>query len=290
VVVPAPSGHFDALATRSDAIRPIYHPRFVQASGTGLFPGDLVIGVAIGDAARAYPVAYLTEREMVDDRIGHTPFVVTWCPVCYSAVVFDRRIGRRTYLFGNNSRLYMRNLTMWDHQTGTIWSQLDGRGILGRLKGTRLRMMPDTVETWRSWRSSHPDTKVLQVPSGFHTVITNSNFVIGVSLGKEAAAFRYPFVKEQGIVDATIGNHPIAVFAAPGQVIRVFSRVVGSRIVDLSLRHGLLLDRLTGTSWQPASGLGHSGPLAPQALNPVPFATAFDWAWETFYPRTQIVG
>src|SRR5712692_4341277 len=120
VVVPAPSGHFHALATRSDAIRPIYHPRFVQASGTGLFPGDLVIGVAIGDAARAYPVAYLTEREMVDDRIGHTPFVVTWCPVCYSAVVFDRRIGRRTYVFGNNSRLYMRNLTMWDHQTGSI--------------------------------------------------------------------------------------------------------------------------------------------------------------------------
>ncbi len=61
-----------------DAILPVYRPRFVPAARAGLRPDELVIGVEIAGEARAYPVGYLNFREMVNDRIGPVPFLVTW--------------------------------------------------------------------------------------------------------------------------------------------------------------------------------------------------------------------
>ncbi len=70
-------GDFRQLLDR-DAIRPIYAPNFVPGDRAGLAPGELVIGVEIDGVARAYPVGVLNFREMVDDRIGPVPFLVTW--------------------------------------------------------------------------------------------------------------------------------------------------------------------------------------------------------------------
>ena len=68
---------FDQLLGR-DAIRPVYDPTFVSAEEAGLRPDELVMGVEIRGEARAYPVGYLNFREMVNDRIGPVPFLVTW--------------------------------------------------------------------------------------------------------------------------------------------------------------------------------------------------------------------
>jgi hypothetical protein len=61
-----------------DAIRPVYTPRFQSAASAPLRPDELVIGVEIHGKARAYPVEALNLHEMVDDRIGPVPFLVTW--------------------------------------------------------------------------------------------------------------------------------------------------------------------------------------------------------------------
>jgi hypothetical protein len=61
-----------------DAIAPVYEPEFVPAAEARLSPEELVIGVEIAGRARAYPVGFLNWREMVNDRIGPIPFLVTW--------------------------------------------------------------------------------------------------------------------------------------------------------------------------------------------------------------------
>lgn len=61
-----------------DGIRPIYDPDFVPADEARIEDDDLVIGVEIEGVARAYPVGALNFREMVNDRIGAVPFLVTW--------------------------------------------------------------------------------------------------------------------------------------------------------------------------------------------------------------------
>jgi hypothetical protein len=61
-----------------DAIRPIYDPQFVPADDAVFDPGELVMGVEINGDARAYPVGYLRQREMVNDVVGGVPILVTW--------------------------------------------------------------------------------------------------------------------------------------------------------------------------------------------------------------------
>lgn len=61
-----------------DAIRPIYQPEFVAADRADLRDDELVLGVAVGGEARAYPISPLNGREIVNDVVGGVPIVVTW--------------------------------------------------------------------------------------------------------------------------------------------------------------------------------------------------------------------
>ena len=61
-----------------DAIRPIYVPNFASADQVNLKPDDLIIGVAMGDEAKAYPLKVLRFREMVNDEIDGRPILVTF--------------------------------------------------------------------------------------------------------------------------------------------------------------------------------------------------------------------
>lgn len=65
------------VLTRDD-ILPIYRPQFVPAARAALAPDELVLGVAIGAAAKAYPITVLNGREMVNDELDGIPILVTW--------------------------------------------------------------------------------------------------------------------------------------------------------------------------------------------------------------------
>jgi hypothetical protein len=61
-----------------DAITPVYDPEFVSA-GAARWPANAeVIGVVSGDTAKAYPVSFLTRREMVIDELDGIPLLVSW--------------------------------------------------------------------------------------------------------------------------------------------------------------------------------------------------------------------
>ena len=73
---PVPDG-FRQLLSR-DSIRPIYDPQFVVAGEAPWTDTTLVIGVEVGGDARAYTVAHLGRREMVNDVVGGDPLLVSW--------------------------------------------------------------------------------------------------------------------------------------------------------------------------------------------------------------------
>ena len=64
----------------SDSIAAIDEPRFTGAdtAETFLTPGEGVIGVTLGAEARAYPIAFLDGREVVNDQLNGRPIAVTW--------------------------------------------------------------------------------------------------------------------------------------------------------------------------------------------------------------------
>ena len=128
-----------------------------------LRPTDFVIGVAIDGDAHAYPVKLLALHEVVNDVVGGRPILVTWCPLCSSARVFDRHVGGKTLAFGVSGFLYQANQVLYDIQTRSLWSQLAAGAVTGAMRGDRLKLLPAAEQRWSVWRSAHPKTRVLSI-------------------------------------------------------------------------------------------------------------------------------
>ena len=145
-----------------DGIPAIDKPKFLPAgtvSELGL--QEPVISVAMDGAARAYPLSILIWHEIVNDRIGSTPITVTYCPLCNSAIVFDRRIGGKVLDFGTTGKLRNSDLVMYDRQTESWWQQFLGEAIVGEMTGTRLKTIPARLESFALFKQRHPDGDVL---------------------------------------------------------------------------------------------------------------------------------
>jgi len=145
-----------------DGIPSIDKPAFKSvADPTELTDTDPVIGLAIAGDARAYPLRILTWHEIVNDTVGGMPVTVTYCPLCNSAVVFDRRVAGQVLDFGTTGKLRNSDLVMYDRQTQSWWQQFTGEAIVGTLTGTELRMIPARLESFAEFKARHPDGKLL---------------------------------------------------------------------------------------------------------------------------------
>lgn len=145
------------------------HPGFVSLAEADrtLKPDDIVLGIELGGLAKAYPVRILNWHEVVNDDVGSQPVLITWCPLCGSAVVFDPRPDGQRHAFGVSGLLYQQNLLLFDRETESLWSQLYGRAVAGPSAGTALRLLPANMTAWREWRAQHPQTLVLSFQTGY---------------------------------------------------------------------------------------------------------------------------
>ncbi|MGI9436571.1 MAG: DUF3179 domain-containing (seleno)protein, partial [Geminicoccaceae bacterium] len=125
-----------------DGIPPIDEPVFVKLEESDLPDIEPVIGVIIDDTARAYPLRILIWHEIVNDVIGDTPIAVTFCPLCNTGIVFDRRLGDEVLDFGTTGKLRNSDLVMYDRQTESWWQQFLGEGIVGEMTGQTLDTIP----------------------------------------------------------------------------------------------------------------------------------------------------
>jgi len=120
-----------------------------------------------GAPAHAYPVRYLMWHEIVNDTVAGVPIAVTFCPLCNSGLVFDRRLGDRVLEFGVSGLLRHSDMIMYDRQTESWWQQFSGRGIVGELTGEELTALPARLESWQSFAARNPDGLVMSQPSGY---------------------------------------------------------------------------------------------------------------------------
>jgi len=149
-----------------DAIPSVQDPAFLPAADETRLGGrePVVTLILEGQVPRAYPIRYLTWHEIVNDRVGGIPVAVTFCPLCNSALAFDRRVGDAVLEFGVSGNLRHSDMIMYDRQTWSWWQQAIGEGIVGRHAGTRLTGIPVWMESWDSFRAAHPDGLVMDQP------------------------------------------------------------------------------------------------------------------------------
>ncbi len=151
-----------------DGIPSIDDPEFVStdAAAAVLAPTEPVVGLTIGGDARAYPLRVLIWHEIANDVVGGVPVAVTYCPLCNTALVFDRRFDGAVLDFGTTGRLRNSDLIMYDRQTESWWQQFLGTAIVGALTGGMLDMIPARLESFENFRRRAPEGKVLAAGPG----------------------------------------------------------------------------------------------------------------------------
>jgi hypothetical protein len=150
-----------------DGIPAIDRPRFVSpGAARGLQANDLVVSVTVGGRTRAYPLRILVHHEIVNDQLGGRALAVTYCPLCGTAMVFDRDVNGHRLNFGVSGLLYQSSLLMYDRQTDSLWTQIGMQAIAGPQAGVPLNLVTSEHLTWEAWRARYPMGEVLAEPSG----------------------------------------------------------------------------------------------------------------------------
>jgi hypothetical protein len=237
-------GDFRGGGPPKDGIPAVDSPVFetIDAARGWLVDQSPVISLEVDGSARAYPLAILMWHEIVNDTLGGDPVVVTFCPLCNTALVFERRIGATTHDFGTTGNLRYSDLVMYDRQTETWWQQATGEAIVGELTGTRLRFLPAQIISFADFARAHPDGDVLSRETGFQRSYgqnpyagydeTGSNpflfegvvdgrlapkeRVVTVGSGAESMAFPFSELRTSGVATGTVDGQPVVVLWAPG--------------------------------------------------------------------------
>ncbi len=149
-----------------DGIPALSDPTFIPAATEArLEPREPVLTYAPeGLPARAYPIRYLMWHEIVNDTVAGVPIAVTFCPLCNTGMIFDRRLGGQVLSFGVSGLLRDSNMIMYDRETESWWQQALGEGIVGRHAGDRLTQEIAWMESWEAFRAVHPDGLVMDEP------------------------------------------------------------------------------------------------------------------------------
>ena len=145
-----------------DGIPSIDNPKFIQAKDEKEL-GDLepVIGLEINGEAKAYPLRILIWHEIVNDVVGGKPVAVTYCPLCNSAIVFEREFNGKVHDFGTTGKLRNSDLVMYDRQTESWWQQFIGTGIVGEYTNHELNSIPARLESFQKFKLRHSKGKIL---------------------------------------------------------------------------------------------------------------------------------
>ncbi len=151
-----------------DGIPAIDRPVFVSVVEARSWVGDKepVIAVELAGEARAYPLQILIWHEIVNDEIKSIPVAVTFCPLCYSALAFDRRLNDVTLSFGVTGMLRHSDMLMYDRETESWWQQFTGEALVGDLSGKKLRQFPSQIVGFAQFAEAHPQGSVLSRETG----------------------------------------------------------------------------------------------------------------------------
>lgn len=146
-----------------DGIPSIDDPQFVsvEQADEWLSDAEPVLAVDIDGDVRAYPIQILMWHEIVNDTVGGIPLAVTYCPLCNSAITFERMVRGVETTFGTSGSLYFANLVMYDRVTESLWNQLDGRAVIGVLTGETLTQVPSSMVAWGDFKQNRPTAQVL---------------------------------------------------------------------------------------------------------------------------------
>ena len=223
-----------------DGIPPIDTPIFetVSLASEWLAPNEPGALVQLDDEVRFYPLSIMTAHEIVNDVFGDVPVTVTYCPLCNTALAFDRRVNGEVLDFGVSGLLRNSDLVMWDRQTTSLWQQITGESVIGQFAGAELQPVSTSIVSFEQFAANFPDGLSLagesargreayginpyggysssQSPFLFDGSIDDRvpalSRVVGVTEGDAVAAYSFDRLAAESVVNDEVAGVPLVIF------------------------------------------------------------------------------
>lgn len=318
------------LSDMRDGIRPIDEPVFetVESASEWITEREPVVMLELGGVARAYPLGLLISREIVNDEVAGTPIAITYCPLCNSAVGFDRRVDGQTLRFGVSGLLRNSDLVMWDDATTSLWQQITGEAIVGEYTGEQLDLIPTPMVSFGTFAAEFSEGEVLSrdvgsgayggnpyvgydrsLPFLFKGEIDDRypamERVVGVTLGGENKAFPFSVLEDMKVVNDEIAGEPIVAWwgaadtasALDAPTIKesmaigtgiAFERAVNGQVLTFEPAGDSVFRDQETGSTWDLLGNATEGPLAGERLEPVVQTNHLWFAWAAFNPDGKV--
>jgi len=292
-----------------------------------LHDDDSVIALEMNGEWRAYPLAMLVNHQIVNDIMQGIPIAVTYCPLCNSAVVFNRRVGDHVLRFGVSGATRNNGFLMWDDYTQSWWQQFTGEAIMGAYMGTRLEVLPSKIVTWSAYTKWHTMGRVLVADKNqgqlayspekiawFGSIdpapyidkpldkrLPPKERVLATILEGSAVAYPFSLLTASGVINDVIGDQAVAAFwqsahlekdnaIEPSQdtgMAVLFYRVVNGQTLTFVQQADTIIDTETGSTWT-IFGEAVKGPLKNTRLEQVSGSAYYWFAWINSYPETRL--
>jgi len=300
---------------RQDGIPPLRDPAMILPSqATYLNDDDMVFGIVINGDARAYPQRIMGWHEMVVDDIGGRRVAGVYCTLCGTMIGYDTEYKGVSYDLGTSGFLYRSNKLMYDRATQSLWNTIEGQPVVGPLvkDNITLDVHPVVTTTWANWRSTHPNTLVLDINTGhrrdygpgvayrqyyatddlmFPTPtlddrLPNKEEVLVVrteDYATDPVAISTYFLEKHPIHHNKVNDTPFVVITDEDGGSRIYA---SESYKFKKYKNGTLVDD-NGNTWAITdTGLtGPSGIILPQ----LPSHNIFWFAWYNTYPETRLV-
>ena len=272
-----PAGKIKRGSVPRDGIPSIDNPKFVSAENADFLRGrDRVLGVFRNGIAKAYPTKILDHHEIVNDYFGDEAIVVTFCPLCYTGMVFSAQAVDFNFTFGVSGLLYNSDVLLYDRRTGSLWSQVLSKAISGPLRGVTLPLVPSSHTTWRHWSARYPDTLVLSTDTGFRRDYRSSPYLdysrtsrLAFPVENRSKEYRN---KELVLGISIDGKNKVYPFKElTKNKLEIFDDVIGSRSVTVEWFEAEKFARILDDRGQE-----------------LPSVIAYWFAWYAFYPESEI--
>jgi hypothetical protein len=270
--------------------------RSVREAWDLLKPDDLVLGVTVGNEARAYPLNVFEEepaRKILNDTLAGQPILASFCDNCHNGIVYDRIVNGQALTFGVDGRLWKESMVMYDEQTQSRWSHMTGVAKRGKLRGAVLKSLPSVMTDWQTWRSHHADGTVVVLPATHHEFVRGyygdlKDYVLGVAGdGASSRFWSLDSLARTPVQNDHWQGEPVLVLFVPRSVTaHLYSRRVETRVLTFREENAKLVDEETGSSWEPVTGQAEAGPLAGKRLRAIEGAKLSKRrAWELHYSQ-----
>jgi hypothetical protein len=297
-----------------DGIPPFDRPECAAASRADawLEPQEPVIVVTQGDVARAYPLQILIWHEIVNDVIGGRPVTVTFCPLCNTSLVYDRRVGGKELTFGTTGNL-----------PGLALSESRARSPRTRNSSAPIRAARRPRETARRpKRRRRPAAGASAAPirigydradsppnlqffgnRGLDNRLPSKARVAVATFATPPVAYPIDELEHAAVVNDSVGGRRVVLLYLGGVTSPLDTRAtasgtdVGQAVLFDPVLEGRALtfvggsgkaftDRETGSTWL-VSGMAIAGQLAGRHLMALEHDVTYRFIWSVFRPETE---